>query len=46
MAAGALANAVGPAFEPYMDYFAPVLLLGLRNSEEYMVCNVCRWCGW
>ncbi|GLE04617.1 hypothetical protein PINS_up013587 [Pythium insidiosum] len=40
MAAGALANAVGAGFEPYMEHFAPILLLGLRNSEEYMVCNV------
>ncbi len=40
MAAGALANAVGPQFEPYMEYFTPILLMGLRNSEEYMVCNV------
>jgi importin subunit beta-1 len=40
MASGALANAVGANFEPYMEFFGPVLLHGLRNSEEYMVCNV------
>ncbi|GAB9473868.1 Importin subunit beta [Globisporangium polare] len=40
MAAGALANAVGSNFAAYMEYFGPVLLLGLRNSEEYMVCSV------
>ncbi|TYZ63272.1 hypothetical protein PybrP1_010873 [[Pythium] brassicae (nom. inval.)] len=40
MAAGALANAVGANFAAYMEYFGPVLLLGLRNSDEYMVCSV------
>ena len=40
MAAGALANVVGPKFEVYMQYFGPVLLMGLKNSEEYMVCSV------
>ncbi|DAZ92715.1 TPA: hypothetical protein N0F65_012409 [Lagenidium giganteum] len=40
MAAGALANAVGSHFEVYMPLFGPILLLGLRNSEEYMVCSV------
>lgn len=40
MAAGAMANAIGPKFEVYMQYFGPVLLTGLQNSEEYMVCSV------
>ncbi|KAF1783531.1 Importin [Phytophthora cactorum] len=40
MAAGALANVVGPKFEVYMQYFGPVVLMGLKNSEEYMVCSV------
>lgn len=40
MAAGALANAVGPEFNRYMQFFGPVLLMGLNNSEEYMVCSV------
>jgi importin subunit beta-1 len=40
MAAGALANAVGKDFERYMQFFGPVLLGGLANSEEYMVCSV------
>lgn len=40
MAAGALANAVGNNFEVYMQLFGPVVLMGLRNSEEYMVCSV------
>lgn len=40
MAAGALANAVGANFAAYMEYFGPVLLLGLRNCDEYMVCSV------
>lgn len=40
MAAGALANAVGSNFAAYMEYFGPVLLMGLRNSDEYMVCSV------
>lgn len=40
MAAGALANAVGAHFEVYMQHFAPVVLMGLRNSEDYMVCSV------
>ncbi|CCI43990.1 unnamed protein product [Albugo candida] len=40
MAAGALANAVGDKFELYMQLFGPILLIGLQNSEEYMVCSV------
>lgn len=40
MAAGAMANAIGDKFEVYMQYFGPVLLTGLQNSEEYMVCSV------
>lgn len=40
MAAGALANAIGKDFQRYMQFFGPILLSGLSNSEAYMVCSV------
>lgn len=40
LAVGSLINAIGPAFEPYMAAFMPVLLQGIANREEYHVCSV------
>jgi len=40
MAVGALCYALEADFEKYMPMFRHYLLLGLRNFEEYQVCNV------
>jgi len=40
MAVGALADAMEMQFVKYLPHFAPYLLLGLRNWEQYQVCAV------
>lgn len=40
MAVGALANTLNHDFIRYMPAFAPILLEGLKNSEDYTVCCV------
>ena len=40
MAVGALATCMNHNFLRYMEHFAPVLLKGLQNHEEFMVCSV------
>ena len=37
---GALAYATGEAFEKYMQALYPFIEVGLKNHEEYEVCNV------
>eukprot|EP00124_Ichthyophonus_hoferi_P005658 Ihof_evm1s885 gene=Ihof_evmTU1s885 len=41
MAITALINGMEHDFIQYMDAFKPYLLLGLRNHQEYTVCNLC-----
>ncbi|KAF0685755.1 Aste57867_22363 [Aphanomyces stellatus] len=53
LATGALAGAIESDFKKYMTQFYPVLLAGLNNIQEYMVCasavgvvgDVCRALG-
>ncbi|EQC35799.1 hypothetical protein SDRG_06558 [Saprolegnia diclina VS20] len=53
LAAGALAGAIDAEFKKYMTAFYPVLVHGLSNTSEYMVCaaavgvvgDVCRALG-
>ena len=40
LAVGALVDATGPGFRKYMDAFYPFLEQGLKNHEQYAVCNV------
>ena len=40
MAVGAMASALNGDFLRYMEHFSPILLNGLKNHEEYMVCSV------
>eukprot|EP01006_Ploeotia_vitrea_P053413 TRINITY_DN67786_c6_g2_i2.p1 TRINITY_DN67786_c6_g2~~TRINITY_DN67786_c6_g2_i2.p1 ORF type:complete len:864 (-),score=149.23 TRINITY_DN67786_c6_g2_i2:103-2694(-) len=40
LAVGAVANAVGPDFEKYVAHFAQFLYLGLKQHQEYQVCNI------
>ena len=40
MAAGALADKLEKGFERYMLQFKDVVMMGLRNHEEFQVCTV------
>lgn len=39
MAVGTLVEVLGEGFLKYMDAFTPFLALGLKNFQEYQVCN-------
>jgi importin subunit beta-1 len=43
LAIGAVAYAVGPGFAKYLPEFYKYVEMGLKNHEEYQVCQVSEW---
>jgi importin subunit beta-1 len=41
MSIGFMADKLGEGLERYMSFLQPVILMGLKNVEEYQVCTVC-----
>eukprot|EP01083_Nonionella_stella_P085574 237344_1 len=41
---GSFANHLGTQFEPFFEAFKPYLVKGLRNHEEFRLCQICVNC--
>ena len=41
MSIGFMADKLGEGLSRYMNFLQPVIIMGLKNVEEYQVCTVC-----